>query len=374
MSENRNKILKKLISIPSYYPNVAGIKECEQFIKEFLDQVGIQDARVENVDGNIIFSLKRKGVEETVAILLHYDTIPPFNPNDPAELALSKDGLNLHGLGVTSAKAAIASILTSLERNKKQIPTKNLKIIFSCDETTGSLNGTQNLVKNYLEKVFADMYWIPDCTDSYISIGTYHVIPMHIRLEGVGGHPAYQIIPGDKNVLFATTHLLESVTKDFKHIESLYAEKNLKPILSITGVKFFQQPNIIAKDADIYLDLRFPPDEMNVHNLVEPLITNIKTNPLFAYLDTDHYHGFLSEFSSDIVGDFIDTAQGIMGKKIDTKVELGSHDGAFYGYKLQRPVLGFLPGGKNLHTKDESLPEGHLDAIEKIFDKFIYGI
>jgi len=374
MSKNRDKILKKLISIPSYYPNIAGIRECEQFIKEFLDQISIQDACVENVDGNIIFSLKQKGAEKTIAILLHYDTIPPFNPNDPTELVLSKDGLNLRGLGVTSAKAAIASILTSLERNKNRIPVKNLKIIFSCDETTGSFNGTQNLVKNYLEKVSADMYWIPDCTDSYISIGTYHVIPIHIRLEGVGGHPAYQVIPSDKNVLFATTRLLESVMKDFKRIESLYAEKDLKPVLSITGVKFFEQPNIIAKNADIYLDLRFPPDEINIDNLVEPLIINIKANPLFVSLDTDHYHGFLSEFSSDIVRDFLDTAQGITGKKIDTKVELGSHDGAFYGYKLQRPVLGFLPGGKNLHTKDESLTEKSICAIEKIFEKFIYGI
>ena len=374
MSENREKILKKLISIPSYYPNIAGIKECEQFIKESLDQIGIPGTRVETLDGNIIFFLDQKSAEKTVAILLHYDTIPPFNPNDLTELALSKDGLNLHGLGVTSAKAAIASILASLERNKKRTPAKNLKIIFSCDETTGSFNGTQNLVKNYLEKVSADMYWIPDCTDSYVSIGTYHVIPIHIRLEGIGGHPAYQVIPSDKNVLFATTRLLESVTKAFKHIESLYGEKDLKPVLSVTGVKFFERANVIAKNADIYLDLRFPPDEINIDDLIEPLIMNIKANPLFASLDADHYHGFLSEFSSDIVRDFLDTAQAIMGKKIDIKVELGSHDGAFYGYKLQRPVLGYLPGGKNLHTKDEFLTEEPLNAIEKIFEKFIYGI
>lgn len=374
MFENRNKILKKLISIPSYYPNVAGIKECEQFIKEFLDQIGIRDACVENVDGNIIFSLEQKGVEETVAILLHYDTIPPFNSNDPTELVLSKDGLNLHGLGVTSAKASIASILTSLDRNKKQIPTKNLKIIFSHDETMGSPNGTQNLIKNYLEKVSADMYWIPDCTDSYISIGTYHVIPIHIRLVGIGGHPAHQVIPSDKNVFLAATRLLESIMRDFKRIESLYAKEDLGPVLSITGVKIFEQPNIIAKNADIYLDLRFPPDEINLDNLIGPLLTIIKASPLFASLDTDHYHGFLSEFSSDIVRNFLDTVQDILGKKIDTKIELGSHDGAFYGYKLRKPVLGFLPGGKNLHTKDESLTEEPLDAIEKIFEKFIYGI
>lgn len=374
MSENREKILKKLISIPSYYPNIDGIKECEQFIKESLDQIGIPGSCVETVDGNIIFYLNQKSAEKAVAILLHYDTIPPFNSNDPTELLLSKDGLNLRGLGVTSAKAAIASILTSLERNKKRTPTKNLKIIFSRDETTGSFNGTQNLVKNYLEKVSADMYWIPDCTDSYVSIGTYHVIPIHIRLEGIGGHPAYQVIPSDKNVLFATTRLLESIMKEFKHIEILYGEKDLKPILSITGVKFFERANVIAKNSDIYLDLRFPPNEMKIDDLIEPLIMNIKNNPLFASLDTDCYHGFLSEFSSDIVRDFLDTAQTITGKKIEIKVEPGSHDGAFYGYKLQRPVLGYLPGGKNLHTKDESLTEEPLDAIEKIFEKFIYGI
>ena len=128
MPENRDKILRKLVSIPSYYPNIVGVKECERFIKESLDQIDMRDARIESIDGNIIFSLKRASTEKTIAILLHYDTIAPSNPNDAVGLVLTKDGADLHGLGVTSAKGAIASILASLERNKNRVPGKNLKV------------------------------------------------------------------------------------------------------------------------------------------------------------------------------------------------------------------------------------------------------
>lgn len=372
MSEYRNKILEKLVSIPSYYPNVAGIKQCEEYIKKILDDIGTESTDTEIIQGNIIFSINRDA-QETIAVLLHYDTIFPLNNNDSSSSNLLRKGGNLYGLGVTSAKAAIASVLATLKKNKEYTPTKNIKVIFSCDETTGSLNGTQNLVKNYLEKVRADMYWIPDCADAYISIGAYHVIPISIKFEGIGGHPAYYNIPNDKNVILSLSDLLVSISASFEIIEKQYTEKELKPIMSITGVKSFEQPNIIPSSVEVYLDLRLPPDGSDIKNIIKPLLLSIRANSMFKDLTINYYNGFLSELSSGIVKEFLNAAYSIIGSRVDVKVERGSHDGAFYGYKLNKPVLGFLPGGHNLHTKDEYVEEKSLDNIEKIFEKFMYG-
>jgi len=372
MSKYRDKILQKLVSIPSYYPNIVGIKRCENFIEKTLTEIKNENSTVEIIQGNIIFSVNSNNNKETVAILLHYDTTPHFEESVSDDLDLIKKDGYFYGLGVTSAKAAIASIISALKINKDRIPLKNLKIIFSCDETIGSLNGTKNLVKNYLKKVSADLYWIPDCTDSYLSIGTYNVVSVCIGLEGDGGHPAYNIISESKNVIFSLKHLLVLITKNFKLIENKYINKKLKPVLSITGVKSFEQPNIIPTNAEVYLDLRLPPDELNVKDVIGQLLVEIKKESLLKSLDVNYYNGFSSELSSKIAKEFIYTAQKIINNKLETNIELGSHDGAFYGYKLKKPVVGFLPGGKNLHAKNECVHESSLDNIEKLFKYFLY--
>ena len=372
MSKYRDKIFQRLVSIPSYYPHVAGIKRCQHFIERTLIEIKNKKSTIEIIQGNIIFTIESSNNNETVAILLHYDTTPPFEESVTNDLDLIKKNGYYYGLGVTSAKAAIASIISALKANKDRLPSKNLKVIFSCDETIGSINGTRNLVKNYLKQVSADLYWIPDSTDSYLSIGTYNVVSVCVKLAGNGGHPAYGDIPEEKKVLTSVKHLLTLINENFKLIENKYFDKKLKPKLSITGVKSFERPNIIPASAEIYLDLRLPPDKSDVKDTVSQLLADLKKEPLLNSLDVDYYNGFSSEQSSEIFKEFIHSVQKTIDNKIKTNVELGSHDGAFYGYKLKKPVIGFLPGGKNLHAKDECVPERSLDNIEKLFKHFFY--
>lgn len=43
MSRYRDNILEKIVSIPSYYPNITGVALCEKFIEKTITEIGIKN-------------------------------------------------------------------------------------------------------------------------------------------------------------------------------------------------------------------------------------------------------------------------------------------------------------------------------------------
>lgn len=370
MFNQREKILRDLISISSYYPNISGLEECKNYIEKILRNIKIANSSVEVIDGNIIFFIDSKESERTMGILLHYDTIPPIGGSPKS---FSKDSEAVFGLGVTSAKGAIAAVLANLIKNQDTVSKNKIRIIFSCDESIGSIRGTRNLIDNYPEKIDADIYWIPDCANSYISIGSYHVSTLKVNFVGLGGHPAYTRITDEENVMSVIPKIIDLLKKEFDRIKDIYLKKEYQPVLSITGIRAFSQPNIIPDKLEVFLDLRIPPD-IEKDAIVDGLLSMLRKMPFYKDAQLEYYPGFMSQINLKVVDGFIKNIESMFNKKLEKKIEYGSHDGAYYGYKLKKPVIGFLPGGCSLHTDNEYLKTGSLDAVEKLFQKITYDL
>ncbi len=362
----RINILKKLVSIPSYEEHSEGRCAVRDYIFNFLLKLKSESDSLEMVDNNIIFSKKGTKLGK-ISLILHYDTVKGVN-----NLLKSKNG-NYYGLGVTSAKAALATVLNVIYAQRRLKPTQGYNLIVTCDEVTGSTNGTINLVNNYYEKITSDFVWIPDCTDKYISIGSFSTLCISIHLKGKGGHPVYTSVKKESSAIHGSCQLITNLEDFFETISNKYSVGNYSPIFSITSVKICDQPNILPSNGEITLDLRIHPS-LSVTQLVHDIRKFLLKNKIVNSINHKYYEGFIVDAKNKYVEDFIKKACSIKsnGLNLKTKVERGSHDAVYWAVTKGIPVIGYLPGGENLHKKNECVSKAKLDELEKLFKILIY--
>lgn len=341
------ELLQNLLQFNSNPSNPRELERCREYLKKELRAIETTRGELTEIQGNLIFDT---GVEndETLAILLHYDVIKHDNS---CEFKI-EDGFYI-GTGVTSAKGAIAAIIVGLEELNNT--EKHIKLILTKDETTGSHEGTKYLVNNHEDVVEADHYWIPDCTDQYISIGNYHILAACIRVKGDGGHPAYDTI--DRNTNVECIKVVNSIEEIIEEYKSRYGDDL---IANITTINSGEKPNMVPKMGEITVEFRLHPthDYEVVEESLKNRLENISPSINF---DIKELPGFLIESPNDV-----ELIQKLRKKQnIPVKIEKGNHDGAVIGYKMGKPIIGFLPGGESLHTPQEKVKIENISNIKQ---------
>jgi len=341
------RLLEDLVKIKSYQSSPSEMKKCKNFLKTKLRDLEVPNSTIRDVNDNIILDIDADS-NETLGILLHYDVLEHSKkPEFEEENGFYK------GVGVTSAKGALAAIIQALEEVEEF--ERNLKLIITKDETTGSHEGTRHLVENHQGLIEADYYWIPDCTDQYISIGNYHILAAHIDIEGDGGHPAYDKINNNTNL--ECIKAAEKIQSQIEKEEKRYGSDVIANIISMKSSDTF---NKVPEKAHMIVEFRLHPSH-SYKELKQRLEETLEQINASIDFEIDAYPGFVIDNPEEI--ELIDQFKEEHGKSL--KIEKGNHDGAVIGCKMEKPVIGFLPGGENLHTYQEKVKKRNLEKIRK---------
>ncbi|MFT4304573.1 MAG: M20 family metallopeptidase [Candidatus Woesearchaeota archaeon] len=321
--------------------------------------INIPDSKLIEINGNIVFIANYSLIEpsETIGVIVHYDIL--YNKNNLYKLKIENN--YCFGAGISSAKGAIYQIINTL-KNSKICNNKKLKIIFTKDETTGSKEGTKYLVDNYEKIIDADYYWIPDCTDKFISIGCYNILVHHILIFGDGGHPIYSKIKNNTNIETAKKILL--LNEKIKKLNRNYSEENV--LINFISTEVKNKNNIVPSTGEITIEYRINPKIkfIQLKKKINSIYNNLKIKKNSKLI----FNGYLSRTQKS--NNLIKIIKR-QCPKVKKEIEKGNHDGAYIGFKLKKEVIGFLPGGKNLHMPTECVNMETLSRVGKIFQELI---
>jgi succinyl-diaminopimelate desuccinylase len=183
-------LLQKLVSIPSVYPNEAGVSA---FIEEYLKALGFQVERVLTGHDrpNLVATLGLS--DRYLGFYGHMDTVPPARGYTRQPFEVLVDGDTVYGLGVCDMKGGLTCILQAAAwAAKEQLP---LKLVFGVDEEDIS-QGAHDLVHSGKLKdlgflVVAESGQIEDFSQPIsVCLGRKGRIVYEIDVHGKAAHAA----------------------------------------------------------------------------------------------------------------------------------------------------------------------------------------
>ena len=129
MSEGiEEKYLRKLVNIPSEFPNE---KKVLEMLEEELIGLGFSLERHHISDNRWSILAKRGSGKSSVLFYGHVDTVPEYGGWSTSPTRLTSKGDKLYGLGACDMKGGIASVLSALKNEKSKMKKAKL-FVFSC--------------------------------------------------------------------------------------------------------------------------------------------------------------------------------------------------------------------------------------------------
>ncbi|AWR96728.1 ArgE/DapE family deacylase [Acidianus sulfidivorans JP7] len=140
----------KLISFKTF--NMQELRECSNFIKDFLTENGFS-AIIKEYDSGypVVISESNKKIDRQIMFNGHYDVVPPgegwdFDPFSPKEV----EG-KIYGRGSTDMKGGLAVLMQLYVDLAEKLEELGYSLIFTAvpDEETGGVHGSKHLAEEY---------------------------------------------------------------------------------------------------------------------------------------------------------------------------------------------------------------------------------
>ncbi len=344
------RLTKNLIRFKSTHSNPQGIKQCVEFIENYLRKYHIEYRRFVYGNSPSILVLPNPQTGVTPILLMsHVDVV-----DAPADLfsPLVK-GTKLYGRGSLDDKYAVALSLVLLKKHIQQLQQQSkgqidlpFGILITSDEETGGFNGA----KKVLEKIKTNFCIVLDGGNvkkivvkekGCIRIKLVSKVKANRDMRLWTGENAIEKLIGDYGKL--NTHFVKSAP-EHRH-RSIH-------FMNIHSEKSFQQ---VPEHAEALLDIRYTEND-NMENLFDWMQSELQSEvivesiaPLFPDGESPYLNLLLE-----------------IAKKSSLGFEDGSNDARFL---LKNKINGIIYGADGKQSQ-HSLTE-HVD-IESIYE--LYGI
>ena len=372
-------VLRNLISFNTDSITKKHYKECANYLVKECKSLGMDvtvlDASLEskdNLDRPNVVAKYNANKDKTVALLMHYDVVPPgkgWNKN-PFELTIEKD--KLFGRGVADDKGNIAVALGALKEAKEKLKY-NVVMFLVCDEEVGGEYGAGYVSKNFSDNI--DEVLVLDAGNEFVGIGASGVVFGEIKVYGEQGHAGYPFMYRNaiEDLIRLAYHL-----KDFSLLRagkiSKFDASPISPVkknfgrFTITMLGEGEKENVIPSEAYLRFDMRLIPEE-DVDEAINELKTYllILSNKLGIKAELNWIRGggnYYSDPDHASVKKFVKIASQIYGKNLSVGTEFGGNDGRYFANR-NIPIISFGLAGRdsNFHGPDEHI---HLKDIEKL--------
>lgn len=356
------RLVKSLVKIPSHSQVPTREREVAEFLKEFLEDEGI-DARLRMVEKdrpNVIASLKGSGGGKSLMLNGHTDTVPPYEMDIPP-FTPKVEGGKLYGRGSLDMKGGLGSMaltLVALDRAKIDLRGDlHLAAVIGEEERS---EGTEDIV---LKGPKADMAIVGEPTDLEIQPSHRGLEWLEIHFYGKAAHGG-QADKGVNAISMASrfVNLLEADL--FPRLKAKGSPTMLPPTVNVGVINGGQQPSSVADHCVVKIDRRWTPEEdlqtvfKEIYDLFDALK---KSDPAFkAELKRDttgmktmtHVPNYVPS-DHRLVKSLKDSVSRVLGEPPKITSFWGWTDAALITHFGKTPTVVFGPGGKGAHSRVE---------------------
>lgn len=364
---NTVDILKKLISIPSVFPNEQGISE---FIFSHLKDQGfeVRKVKTDNDRYNLVAIFGQK--DKYLGFYGHMDTVSCDEISDHDPYTLSIKGDRAWGLGVEDMKGAVSAILQVAEFVKQEkLP---VKIILGVDEE-GISKGAHDLVDSGLLNdiaflIVGESGQVKNLNQAFsICYGRKGRILYQVEVFGKKAHAAEST--RGINAIEQANSLITAILKMRfpKHLRLGATE------LIMTGIYADTSSFSIPDRCTFYFSLLTTPNvksskvEDNIQSLARRSNINIKISPVKRETpygesyEVDRNNKFLKILEKEIFEPY----------QVKPIYTTSVADENVFANRLGIPVISIGPIGEGGHTQDEWVSLKSLAIVEEVYKKII---
>jgi acetylornithine deacetylase/succinyl-diaminopimelate desuccinylase family protein len=369
-------LVKSMVKIPSHSQAPTRETEVAEFLKEFLEDEGI-DARLRKVEKdrpNVIAALKGSGGGKSLMLNGHTDTVPPYDMDIPPFVPKVQGG-KLYGRGALDMKGglgAMAMTLVALDRAKTPL-RGDLYLAAVIGEEERS-EGTEDIV---LRGPKADMAIVGEPTDLEVQPSHRGLEWFDVHFYGKAAHGG-QAERGANAISMASRFVNLLETDLLPRLKARGSSKTLPPTVNVGVIQGGQQPSSVADQCVVSLDRRWVPEEdlqsvfQEIYDLFDELkksdpsfkaelkrnISNMKTmTHVPNYVPGDHR----------LVRSLRDSAALETGAQTKVSSFWGWTDAALMTHFGKTPTVVFGPGGAGAHSRVEYVLTEDLQKCVRIY-------
>ena len=371
-------LVKSLVKIPSHSQVPAREKEVAEFLKEYLEDEGIEVKlrQVEKDRPNVVAVVKGSGDGKSLMLNGHTDTVPPYEMDIPPFVP-KVDGGKLYGRGSLDMKGglgAMAMTLIALDR-AKVVLEGDLYLAAVVGEEERS-EGTEDIV---LRGPKADMAIVGEPTDLEIQPSHRGLEWFDIHFYGKAAHGG-QADRGVNAISMASKFVNLLETDLLPKLRAKGSSVMLPPTLNVGVIRGGQQPSSVADHCLVKIDRRWTPEEdlQTVFQEIYDLFDNLKkADPRFnAELKRDntnmrtmtHVPNYVSE-DHRLVKSLKGSLASVTGEQPKVTSFWGWTDAALMTHFGKTPTIVFGPGGKGAHSRTEYVLTNDLQTCMLVYAK-----
>jgi len=379
--QNTEIILKKLISIPSVFPEE---KNLALWLEEFLKTNGfkVERHKLTNNRWNILAE-KGKG-KSSLLFYGHMDTVPKYGNWNTSPFKLIADGDKLFGVGACDMKGGIAAFLNAIITVKTD---KKIKVLFGVDEENIS-EGAWRVVKEkktWFKDVEAILVGEPGASAvqtggvNVVTLGRRGRVVFSVDVYGKSAHGAHP----EKGI-----NAINEAAKLTLALEELRLQKN-----SLLGEgtlfirKFEAQSTSLSIPDRAYIEidrhLVLPETIESAKLQLEKLINNLyKTDRLSQNADskikisvkqreTFYIEPYVTSISIPFVKNILKLIKNNFTEELVINYGKSVADDNIFATELKVPVVTIGPRGGGIHGANEWVSRESINEVSKLYKLII---
>ena len=201
---NSIKLLKKLVSIPSYVDKTHDEHKIGNYILNYLKQFKFLNVKKQKIDDKRFNVIAKTKGQPQLLLAGHIDTVQPKRGWATNQFNATTIASKIFGLGTVDMKAGVAAILSSIASFDN---IRGLTLLFYCDEEY-SFQGMKKFISKTKKSQIGKLAIIPE--PSQLKIWNAHrgVIEISFAIKGKTGHAANPA--SGKNAITGMNNLLNN--------------------------------------------------------------------------------------------------------------------------------------------------------------------
>ena len=313
-----------------------------------------------------IYLNTRKGRHSQVLFVGHLDVVPA---EDPSQFEPRIQDGRLYGRGALDMKGPDAVMIRLFLDLMSRDPVPSCALMLTTDEEVGSRDGVEWLVKE--QGIRASFVIVPDGGSSfrliYAEKGALH---LRVKAHGKAAHGSQPWL-GDNAIdqLIRAYQALRTWVDAQARPED---PEHWYPTLNLGRIQGGRAPNIVADEAWMDLDFRFPGPTSPEAFLkeVQKILQNTGSFELedlttAVPVETDRSHPLFQRF--------LHTMEEVLERPVELAREHGATDARHFA-EQGMPVVILYPIGEDIHGPREWVDLNSLETLYRIFQRYVENL
>lgn len=361
--------LRDIVSINSGSGNVQGVRQVQEKIRPWFEELGLSvelkaNANGADRSGPLLVGFIKGKVNKTITLLMHADTV--FEPSSPFQTITMVNEHSMKGPGVIDNKGGIIVLIEGLKKyfETTKTPQYNLRVVVTPNEEVGGA-GFVDEYKKYSEDSWLVLSFEPAHGEGDIIQGRKGNLWYDVEVKGKEAHSgrSHHLGVNACHLLASKIHVIQKFTN--------YKKGITVSVGHLTGGQ--DKFNIVCGDARAKIDVRFP--DQKRRSEIDQKIRAVLKDPRISISVADDTPAFnVNKVSGPLVKKYLEMVQQVEGKKVHAEVSGGVGDANFFSREGVGIIDGLGPIGGGLHTTDEYIDLRSIPTRSTILARFLLAL